>query len=704
MRLCGNAAPQIARTSDLNGLPQRSKIQGQQYTDRFRDISGDDATTLSMIDRSDSIMNGEMNNKSLDYMDLTTLLPGSGQAARDAKKRKAKGNSRNAQRTSYDKDLPDLLAPLRTDGVSGLYGEEAGACERAAELGIPLTPGWWQSEVQERGAQGGALAVSEEALILGPYGNGTLMGAPQSSLLSPEAAPLRPTGLVSGITREALIMGYGPNSTYLPAVSGPAPVEIGPPASAAAEANAVAYGSSALVGSADEARAAQQQQRGQRGQSWASCANLAAAQNSIPTSEQIAATADLLGGSRQDLAASIAQEAYIAGIQTGLQAVANTNASAGARAGVSTFAGADALKFNGATLPKYGGAGGPAQRALGSVKAQQREYDHSVQAMRFRTAQALGLVQGAPSVVPLPSNFPVAAPPGATTFLSFDGQTQQLLAVTKPPPPDSLRYPYESTLSYVPGCANDILSGRPPTMPLSAPFCSSPPNGSGTNTFFAQAPTAPSPNTVAVGAPQGVFLPPARGSLAPVQTCMAHAAERGLGLHPAGMSQARSAGDSAAAPAPANQRGQERPRPSVSAGAGQPVAVDVAAGLPQWVQQPYSPPDARCSGVSQCSFLQCLGLSWAGVAYAFKNFDRVPVVGSSGAIDAAPSAAARLRAVWTENDRWVYILAAVLSVVVISLLIALLAVAAGPKCPRSHRSKPSPQQAAAFVQYNTLYS
>lgn len=93
----------------------------------------------------------------------------------------------------------------------------------------------------------------------------------------------------------------------------------------------------------------------------------------------------------------------------------------------------------------------------------------------------------------------------------------------------------------------------------------------------------------------------------------------------------------------------------------------------------YNPPDSQCAGVSQCSFLQCLGLSWSGLAYSFSNFSKVPVYGANGAPVQAPSPWARFRAAWTENDRWVYMLTVLLSVVVLALLIALIAVLAKPK-------------------------
>lgn len=37
-------------------------------------------------------------------------------------------------------------------------------------------------------------------------------------------------------------------------------------------------------------------------------------------------------------------------------------------------------------------------------------------------------------------------------------------------------------------------------------------------------------------------------------------------------------------------------------------------------QASYQAPDNKCSGVFQCTFTECMGLSWAGFVYAIQNF------------------------------------------------------------------------------------
>jgi len=657
-----------------------------------------------------------------------------------------------------------LLQPPRDDGVTAAAPLGPDARARAAALGVPLGVNAWQSEVESRATQQGTFGVSEEVMIRGPYYNGTRY-APQSTLLAPEMAPFRPTGLISGISREALIFGAAPNGRFVPGVATPPPLETGAPSDPNHPANFVPADQTALAPAANgaggsgygstkarrsncpaPAAGGVSGTRTAAGMNWeiAQANQLAREQGMVgygvlpnganaytqsrtPTPEQIEATILATGGqAARDNAALLTdvavntQAAYGAGLAAGAQMEAARQASSAGRA-VDGGGGSASCARSGLASARRGGAGDAATRALGSVREQQQQFDDSVQAMRFRTAQALGLAPAQPSVCPLPSQFPTpTAAPGATTFLSLDGDAQRVLSVTRPPPTESLRAPTASALAYVPACASSILSARPPVMPLSAPLCAGTgPAGSGTNTFLASAPAVPSASLVASAQRPGVGLPLAGGAVLPGQTCaqaaaLDAAAARHASTHVTAGGQAAgpqplvpSAGGVTAKIHPACDRDPSpppptppsptpsRPRPSQPHPA--PTPSPSQPSQPVDGNKGYKPPDAFCNNVSQCTFWKCLGYSWAGLVYAFSHYDDIPVLVDGRPVE-DPSGAQRFAAAWTENDRWVYVLLFVMIVVIFALAVKLMVLAGKPVSQR-----PTPLPSTSTASTSALY-
>jgi len=687
-----------------------------------------------------------------------------------------------------------LLPPPRGDGVTSAVPLGPDARARAAALGAPVGVNAWQRECESRAAQQGTFGVSEEMMARGPYAHGTRY-APHSALLAPEMATSRPTGLISGISREALIFGAAPNGRFVPGVATPPPLETGAPSNPNHPANHVPADQTALApaasgaggsgyGSEEAARSSTCRApvaaggaggaRTAAGMNWeiAQANQLAREQGMVgygilpnganaytqsrtPTPEQIEATILATGGAvARDNAALLTdvavntQAAYGAGLAAGarMQAALQGSGRGGADGADSGGGGGGgACSRSGLASARRGGAGDAATRALGSVREQQQQFEDSVQAMRFRTAQALGLAPAQPSICPLPSQFPTpTAAPGATTFVSLDGDARRVLSVAKPPPTQALRAPTASALAYVPACASSTLSARPPVMPLSAPLCAGTgPGGSGTNTFLASAPSMPSASLVASGqrGSAGDGLPLAGGAVVPGQTCaqasaIESAAARYASTHvtPGGQAAASQPlvpgagvvatgvhpdcdqGDSppppqpGSRPNPAPPQPGPRPDPAPPQPGPKPEPAPPQPGPkpgpqpspprppPPGSKSKYSPPDAFCNNVSQCTFWKCLGYSWAGLVYAFSHYDDIPVL-VDGQLVESPSSAQRFAAAWTENDRWVYVLLLVVIVIIFALAVRLIVLAGKPVGqPRSS----APAQAPGYVR--TSYS
>lgn len=512
--LRGDDAPQMSRTADVTNLRERLRVQagaGTRYSDREHDVAGDSRALYASVEHSD-ILNGSGNRDESMQVERYEQE----KSAREVKRRRRRKGSKLGR--ANENALPELLAPPRQDGVSGSapYGEDA--CRMAAELGTGDALDPWAAEVMNRAGDMN-VAMSEEVAILGPYYNGT-RNPPQTALYSAQAACARPNGLMGTMSREAVVMGLGPNARFLPGSETPQPCLVGANVDPAAAINILPLDGSAMIGSDD----APMQVYNGSAVSPPSCAGGPAWQGQgqgppfVPTiggvraaETQIQAETQGRRETAQTDAAAIAAQAYSAGMAAGIKAsqevgyllpghprgahVPNQPDAGTCRSG-GREARAKAGVISGSALVARGAAGSDADRALSSVKQQTAEFNETVRGMEYRLRQAYGFAPPAPSVAFLPSQFPlITDAPGATVLRSYSPGVREPMAVSAMAPTVDLRMPNAPTLAFNPSPTNDVLSGVP-LLPLQSAQCQGTGNGQYTTPFGQD-------NTLFVGPPNG---------------------------------------------------------------------------------------------------------------------------------------------------------------------------------------------------------